>query len=373
MNKHTKVCSNHFELGRPVDSHPNPTLFLKGYDHSDQVKSKRKAPLARSPEEPKVKKKRKTSDENNKVGNVKTNKYFLDTEQEVENNITDLSDNETINIAEQQPLKYKGNDEEDKERRCSNEVEGSQTNQEAKRSPQSTKKAYPAFNIDTIKHSNSLMKLYSGCPNYEIFSFIFNNLKVKPKVAKLQFHKGKVKKDDLKTTKNYQKSPSKPGSRGKPGPRSELEPENQLLMTLMKLRLDLHIEDLAFRFGVSAASVSRTVSTWIEFLGRELKPLIYWPTVEETLSYYLKCFLGNLKKVEGIIDCTEQHIAKPSNAKLQYQTYSQYKSTNTLKKLIVCTKSGSISYISDAYGGAASDCFITEDCGVVSKFNRGNW
>lgn len=44
---------------------------------------------------------------------------------------------------------------------------------------------------------------------------------------------------------------------------------------------------------------------------------------------------------------------------------------NTLKKLIVCTKSGSMSYISDAYGGAASDRFITEDCGVVSKFNRG--
>ena len=36
-----------------------------------------------------------------------------------------------------------------------------------------------------------------------------------------------------------------------------------------------------------------------------------------------------------------------------------------------CTKAGSISYISDAYGGAASDRFITEDCGVVRKFSRG--
>ena len=62
---------------------------------------------------------------------------------------------------------------------------------------------------------------------------------------------------------------------------------------------------------------------------------------------------------------------KPSNAKLQYQTYSQYKSANTLKKLVVCIKSGSVSYISDAYGGAASDRYITEDCGVINKFNRG--
>ena len=55
---------------------------------------------------------------------------------------------------------------------------------------------------------------------------------------------------------------------------------------------------------------------------------------------------------------------------MQYQTYSQYKSANTLKKMIVRTKSGSINVISDAYGGASSYHFITEDCGVVNKFNR---
>ena len=48
-------------------------------------------------------------------------------------------------------------------------------------------------------------------------------------------------------------------------------------MTLMKIRQDLHIEDLAFRFGVSAASVnvSRIISIWIEFLSKELEPFIY--------------------------------------------------------------------------------------------------
>ena len=43
-----------------------------------------------------------------------------------------------------------------------------------------------------------------------------------------------------------------------------------------------------------------------------------------------------------------------------------------LKKLAVCTKSGSVSDISDAYGRAASDRYITEDCGVINKFSRGN-
>ena len=92
--------------------------------------------------------------------------------------------------------------------------------------------------------------------------------------------------------------------------------------------------------------------------------------MEDTLSYHPKCFVGDLKNVEGIIDCTEQHFEKPSNAKLQYQTYSTYKSANT-QKMIVCTKAGSISYISDGYGGSASDRFITEDCNVVTKYHRG--
>ena len=100
----------------------------------------------------------------------------------------------------------------------------------------------------------------------------------------------------------------------------------------MKVRLDLHVEDLSFRFGLCKESFPRIISTWIPFLGMEQQPLIYWPIVEETLSYTPICFVENLKRVEGIIDLSEQRIATPSNAKMQYQTYCQYKSANTLKK-----------------------------------------
>ena len=159
--------------------------------------------------------------------------------------------------------------------------------------PQVTKKATKTrceFSIEIIKNSEKLMKLYTGCPNCQILWFILN--KVKPKVGKLQFHKGKITSNNIKTTQNYQNSPTKPNCRGKPEPRSELNTENQLLLTLMKVRLDLHVEDLSFRFGLCKASVSRIISTWIPFLGMELQPLIYWPTVEETLSYTPVCFAG---------------------------------------------------------------------------------
>ena len=49
VNKNTKVCSNHFQFGKPVDSHPHPTytLFLKGYDRETEITRKRKAPMER--------------------------------------------------------------------------------------------------------------------------------------------------------------------------------------------------------------------------------------------------------------------------------------------------------------------------------------
>lgn len=85
--------------------------------------------------------------------------------------------------------------------------ESSQPKQEATdyENPQNTKKNHPEFSIDRIKHSDNLMKLYIGCPNYGTFLFILN--KVEPKVGKLHFHKGKITNIDLTTPK---KLPAKP-------------------------------------------------------------------------------------------------------------------------------------------------------------------
>lgn len=128
---------------------------------------------------------------------------------------------------------------------------------------------------------------------------------------------------------------------------------------------------LLLGFCISSAHASNIVTTMISFLSRELEPFIYWPTPEQTVAYNSKRFTGNLAKVEGIIDCTEPKISKPSLSKVQYQTYSTYKSSNTLKKLVICTKSGSFSYISPSFGGCASDRYITEHCPIAEKFHPG--
>ena len=53
--------------------------------------------------------------------------------------------------------------------------------------------------------------------------------------------------------KQYQLSPVKHLSQHKPGPSRILSLEDEILMTLMRIRLDCPVEDLAFRFGVSVS------------------------------------------------------------------------------------------------------------------------
>ena len=122
---------------------------------------------------------------------------------------------------------------------------------------------------------------------------------------------------------------------------------------------------------MSQSLISRILATWISFLSQELSPLIYRPRKEDALRYYPKCFKG-YKNVIGIIDSRECILEKPSIAKAQSQTYSAYKSRITWKKLLCITPAGTILFISKGYGGATSDRFITEACGIVEKLQFGD-
>ena len=104
-----------------------------------------------------------------------------------------------------------------------------------------------------------------------------------------------------------------------------MSPGNCLFLTLLRLRVGLPEQDIAFRFGISQALVSRILVTWIRFLSCELLCLIYWPDRESVQRYYPQCF-QKYKNVIGIIDCTERILEKPSVVKAQSQTNSTYKS-----------------------------------------------
>ena len=62
--------------------------------------------------------------------------------------------------------------------------------------------------------------------------------------------------------------------------KSESELINGCFITLMKLRLGVPNDDLAYRFGVTKGHVSNIFHLWINVMSTELKCFIAWPDPE---------------------------------------------------------------------------------------------
>ena len=52
--------------------------------------------------------------------------------------------------------------------------------------------------------------------------------------------------------------------------------------------------------------------------------------------------------------------------------YSSYKSHHTLKFLIGIAPSGYITFLSQVYGGRATDCYITANSGILDLLQPGD-
>ena len=73
-----------------------------------------------------------------------------------------------------------------------------------------------------------------------------------------------------------------------------------------------------------------------------------------------------------IIDCFEILLDRPNNLLARAQTYSSYKHHNTVKYLIGITPQGTVSFISEGWGGRVSGKHLTEYCGFLDNLLPGD-
>ena len=178
---------------------------------------------------------------------------------------------------------------------------------------------------------------------------------------KVQFHTGlpdyKVLKSVFDLVSPYVETKSN----------AKLSKFQQFISVLMRLRLGLLEQDVAYRFQLHQSNVSRIFHKWIVAMKTRLNFLIVWPERDQLRKTLPACFIETFKSCVVIIDCFEVFIEKPSDLTARAVTFSNYKHHNTLKILIGITPQGTISFISEPWGGRTSDIFLTENCGLLNK------
>ena len=126
----------------------------------------------------------------------------------------------------------------------------------------------------------------------------------------------------------------------------------KVLLGLIRMRLNLSGRDLGYRFGgISEATVSRTFLHVVDVLYHRLKPLIIWPDRDALRRTLPMDFRKHCPNCVVIIDCFEIFLDRPLNPLAKAQTFSSYKHHNTVKYLIGITPQGTVSFISEGWGG----------------------
>ena len=189
--------------------------------------------------------------------------------------------------------------------------------------------------------NDETVKFYTGLPNLMVLKAVF------------AFVQTSVPSSELSTNK--------------------LSSFQEFVATLVKLRLNSQVQDLAYRLDVSSATISRILLKWLTAMDSTLRRLIVWPDRETLRKTMPECFRASFgTKVAVIIDCFEVFIERPSNLQARASTWSSYKHHNTIKVLLGIAPQGVVTFVSEPWGGRVSDKYLTERCGILDNLLPGD-
>ena len=129
-------------------------------------------------------------------------------------------------------------------------------------------------------------------------------------------------------------------------PRRNLSVKNQILLTLVCLRLNLPQEYLSHQVNLLKSTINSTFHKVLNLIYSNLSFLVRWPGrdyIRQTLPPLFKQYFPRLT---SITDCFEIFIDRPRNLKARAAVYSNYKKHSTIKYLIACSPIGAITFLS---------------------------
>jgi len=149
--------------------------------------------------------------------------------------------------------------------------------------------------------------------------------------------------------------------------------ENQLLLTLLKLRHAFTHQVLGDWFRVSETTVTRIVRTWVSALHIVLfkSAMKNIPSRHKNKKSLPECFTP-YPNCRIIIDCTELRVQVPDAMKSKNLVHSTYKGYSTAKGAVGVAPNGTITFVSDLYPGSNSDKTIMRECGVLDSLQPGD-
>ena len=130
--------------------------------------------------------------------------------------------------------------------------------------------AHPDFTFEIVA-TKGMVSFYTGLPDSKTLELLYDYLR--PKAKNMNYWKGEAQVRKERQSNNIARSLAamfdqfkRAGAETpsvKSGPKRKLQLEEELLLTLMRLRFELFVEDLAFRFKVSHSLVTQFFSTWV--------------------------------------------------------------------------------------------------------------
>ncbi|XP_057306784.1 uncharacterized protein LOC130644980 [Hydractinia symbiolongicarpus] len=148
---------------------------------------------------------------------------------------------------------------------------------------------------------------------------------------------------------------------------TKLSLEDQILLTLVKLKHNMSFDLLSHVSGISKTTAIEYFWKWLDVMYIWLKFFVKMGERDNIFKMIPPVFKKKFPRLTSIIDCFEIFIEAPTSLLARAQCYSTYKKHCTIKVMISCTPLGTINFVSRCWGGRASDIQIVRDSQFFSS------